>query len=87
MNNRAPNMMDMMGNMMGNMMGRNMTNANSGSPYMREDMNPPDDIGDLLKNTGISKEELNADTSDEEDNNKTTNTKSVTIPIEPGRNK
>ena len=74
MNNRAPNMMDMMGNVMGSMMGRNMTNANSGSPYMREDMNPPDDIGDLLKNTGISKEELNADTSDEEDDkNKSSN--------------
>ena len=73
MNNRAPNMMDMMGNMMGNMMGRNMTNANSGSQYMREDMNPPDDIGDLLKNTGISKEELNADTSDEEDTKKNSN--------------
>ena len=71
MNNRAPNMMDMMGSMMGNMMGRNMTNANRGSSYMREDMNPPDDIDELLKNTGISKEELNADTSDEEeDNNK-----------------
>ena len=68
MPNKGPNMMDMMGSMMGNMMGRNMTNANNGSPYMREDMSPPDDIDLLLKNTGISKEELNEDTSDEEDN-------------------